>query len=422
MGWRLQYYGKQPIKQNAFFAIIVIGSHIGPHNSLPCMFNIIGCPHWHRVGVFPPSDHEIRSLGYVGFVLKGTNIEHTALTYNVDMCFKLWQIMRANVASYYTQEWMATTASISIFQHTSSILFSTILKSCYTRVHIHGNVMPRSWERHAWCSHSSNKNETCVNIMLHHVGCPMHCEASKVVANHHNSIFKAYILAPPNTPTTHPKYYTCESAAEAVINCVSNLWAPFLPPPYVLFVWRERLVSIGFALKLVGRNKRKLVLESAKQPLLSRGWKRAWLLVLQGFPRHLCHRSLDLRDVIWSSALCLRHGQNIVGSRDGVVCYANTLGIHLCLLLPSQLCGHWNVIHNIRSHNLECLDTLSLLLCIYEFVLYLWWMCVMLLWAGSLVHMGSQVLSSRSLEVNPCNLSHREHESQDLPLHTRPTS
>jgi hypothetical protein len=98
MGWRLQYYGKQPIKQNAFFAIIVICSHIGPHNSLPCMFNIIGCPHWHCGGVFPPNNHEIRSLGYVSFVLKGTNIEHTALPYDVDMCFKLWQIMGINVA------------------------------------------------------------------------------------------------------------------------------------------------------------------------------------------------------------------------------------------------------------------------------------------------------------------------------------
>lgn len=238
---------------------------IVPHNSLPCMFNTTGCPIWHHVGVFPPSDREIRSLGDVGFAFKGTNIEHNALPYDVEMCFKLWQIMGANVASYYTQEWMATTASISIFQHTSSNLFSTMLKFYFTRVHIHGNVMPRSWERPAWCSHSSNKSETCVNIMLHHVGCPMYCEASKVVANHHNSIYKAYILAPPNTPTTHPKYYTCESATEVVLNCVSNLWAPFLPPPYVSFVWRESLVSLGFALKLVGQNKRRLVLESAKQ-------------------------------------------------------------------------------------------------------------------------------------------------------------
>ena len=35
-----------------------------------------------------------------------------------------------------------------------------------------------------------------------------------------------------------------------------------------------------------------------------------------------------------------------------------------------------------------------------------------------LVHMGSQVLSPVSLEVNPCNLRCWEHGSWDLPLHT----
>ena len=34
------------------------------------------------------------------------------------------------------------------------------------------------------------------------------------------------------------------------------------------------------------------------------------------------------------------------------------------------------------------------------------------------VHTGSQILSPKSLEVNPCNLSHWEHGSWDLPLHT----
>ena len=31
-----------------------------------------------------------------------------------------------------------------------------------------------------------------------------------------------------------------------------------------------------------------------------------------------------------------------------------------------------------------------------------------------------QVLSPKSLEVNPCNLNHWEHESSDLPFHTGP--
>ena len=34
-----------------------------------------------------------------------------------------------------------------------------------------------------------------------------------------------------------------------------------------------------------------------------------------------------------------------------------------------------------------------------------------------LVHTGSQVLSPSSLDVNPSDLNHREHESWDLPLH-----
>jgi hypothetical protein len=33
-----------------------------------------------------------------------------------------------------------------------------------------------------------------------------------------------------------------------------------------------------------------------------------------------------------------------------------------------------------------------------------------------LVHMGSQVLSPKSLEVNPCNLNCQDHGSWDLPL------
>jgi hypothetical protein len=36
-----------------------------------------------------------------------------------------------------------------------------------------------------------------------------------------------------------------------------------------------------------------------------------------------------------------------------------------------------------------------------------------------LVHTGSQILSSKSLEVNPSNLNHWEHGNWDLPLHIR---
>jgi hypothetical protein len=39
MEWQLHDFGSQPTMQNAPLAKDVIGSHIVPHNSLPCMFN-----------------------------------------------------------------------------------------------------------------------------------------------------------------------------------------------------------------------------------------------------------------------------------------------------------------------------------------------------------------------------------------------
>jgi hypothetical protein len=54
---------------------------------------------------------------------------------------------------------------------------------------MHANVVPQCWECLAKCNHSSNKNETRMNIMLHYAGHPMHHRGTKN-ANHYNSLYK----------------------------------------------------------------------------------------------------------------------------------------------------------------------------------------------------------------------------------------
>lgn len=66
--------------------------------------------------------------------------------------------------------------------------------------------MPQRWEPPAWYNRSSNKNETCVNIMPHHVDHLCIFEELKMIANHFNSKYKAYIPAPLDTLTSYPKH------------------------------------------------------------------------------------------------------------------------------------------------------------------------------------------------------------------------
>lgn len=162
---------------------------------------------------------------------------------------------------------MATAANTSIFKHTSSSLFYTMPKFSFIGVQNHANVVPQCWERLAWCNHSSNKSEKCVNIMLHHLGRPMHPVAPIVATNYYNSTFIAYILAPPNTPIAHPKYHTCESYS--LSNDQLHIW-PMSSILTSLWVFCLTTKSCWFWVCFeVGKwNRCELVSESARKLLL----------------------------------------------------------------------------------------------------------------------------------------------------------
>lgn len=52
------------------------------------------------------------------------------------------------------------------------------------RAHSHTSIVPQCWELFAWCIHSSNKNTTCVNIMFHYMGRPIHPRNTKSGCQH----------------------------------------------------------------------------------------------------------------------------------------------------------------------------------------------------------------------------------------------